>query len=261
MRHSIKEFAAICAQYLPLTEPIYEFGALQVAGQEDFADLRPLFPNKSFVGCDFRAGLGVDLVLDLREIALPDETAGSILSFDTLEHVENPFQAISEMYRVLKPGGLLVISSVMDFPIHDYPSDYWRYTPEAFKTILAPFPTMLVDYAGLDEFPHTVIGIGIKGEMLSLSTFQVALEEWKTRWHYEFNEKSYTKTLHEYQSLRQEYERVCVYVREVETAYQNAIAELDKISQERQKTSDYIKQIEINYQNSLIELNNLKKVR
>jgi hypothetical protein len=38
MRESIKEFVKICAETLPIIEPIYEFGSLQVPGQEGFAD-------------------------------------------------------------------------------------------------------------------------------------------------------------------------------------------------------------------------------
>jgi hypothetical protein len=46
MRESIKQFVEIVADMLPILEPIYEFGALQVPGQEGFADLRPIFAGK-----------------------------------------------------------------------------------------------------------------------------------------------------------------------------------------------------------------------
>lgn len=50
----VKEFVKIVAETMPITEPFFEFGSLQVAGQEDFADLRPFFPNREYVGCDIR---------------------------------------------------------------------------------------------------------------------------------------------------------------------------------------------------------------
>ncbi|MQY58055.1 MAG: hypothetical protein GH144_00405 [Clostridia bacterium] len=50
----VKQFVEIVAETMPITEPIFEFGSLQVPGQEGFADLRPLFPNKEYVGCDIR---------------------------------------------------------------------------------------------------------------------------------------------------------------------------------------------------------------
>lgn len=54
MRESIKEFAKITAETLPNYAPIYEFGSYQVPGQEELANLRPLFPDKEFVGADMR---------------------------------------------------------------------------------------------------------------------------------------------------------------------------------------------------------------
>ena len=56
MRESIKEFVKIVSETLPIPEPIFEFGSLQVPGQEGFADLRPIFPNKKYIGCDIREG-------------------------------------------------------------------------------------------------------------------------------------------------------------------------------------------------------------
>ncbi|WP_028546798.1 class I SAM-dependent methyltransferase [Paenibacillus taiwanensis] len=164
MRQIVKDFVAICAALLPIEEPVYEFGSYQVQGQEVLADLRPLFPDKTYVGCDMRPGPGVDRVLDLHNIDLPDATAGFVLSLDTLEHVEDPRLALQEIHRILKPDGIVIISSVMNFPIHDHPADYWRFTPQAFASILKPFDVVLTDYAGEELFPHTVVGIGIKGD-------------------------------------------------------------------------------------------------
>ena len=184
MRQSIKEFVKICAGILPISDPVYEFGSLQVQGQEGFANLRPLFPNKTFIGADMRPGPGVDLMLDLHRIDLPSEVAGCVLLMDTLEHVEFPNRAIAEVHRILKPDGLLIMSSVMNFPIHDYPSDFWRFTPSGFASLLGPFSSSFVDCAGSSDFPHTVVGIGAKGRILEdlNSDISTGLRHWKTRW-------------------------------------------------------------------------------
>jgi len=179
MRQTIKDLASIVASTLPIEEPVYEFGSLQVSGQEDFADLRPLFPRKEYVGVDMREGPGVDKLLNLREIDLPSESVGTVLCFDTLEHVEYPHRALGEIHGILKPDGIAVISSAMDFPIHDYPYDYWRFTPEAFKSILKPFSDSFVGFAGREDFPHAVIGIGFKGIVPQLSEFNKRYEEWQ----------------------------------------------------------------------------------
>ena len=51
----------------------------------------------------------------------------------------------------------------MNFPIHDYPSDYWRFTPEDFRFLLKTFETYEVEFDGDPAFPEGVYGFGIKG--------------------------------------------------------------------------------------------------
>lgn len=184
MRESIKEFAKLCAKTLPISDPVYEFGSLQVPGQENFADLRPFFSGKKFVGADMQEGPGVDVVLNLHQIDLPSESVGTVLILDTLEHVEYLRKAMEEAHRILKPNGMIIISSVMNFPIHDFPYDYWRFTPEAFKSLLKFFSSSIVDTSGESFFPHTVVGVGFKGLAPEKDTeeFKKRLKDWKKYW-------------------------------------------------------------------------------
>ncbi len=179
MRQNIKDFASIINTTFPIIEPIYEFGSLQVTTRKGFADLRPIFSNKEYIGCDMIECQGVDKILDLHAIDLPTESIGLVLCFDTLEHVERPRKALEEIHRILKPNGFAVISSVMNFPIHDYPNDYWRFTPEAFKSILKPFSSSYVGFQGNKNFPHTVVGVGFKGDMPSLVEFTKRYDKWR----------------------------------------------------------------------------------
>jgi SAM-dependent methyltransferase len=184
MRKSVREFVEICVGTLDLAEPVYEFGSYQIEGQAGFADLRPLFAGRRYVGCDCREGPGVDRVLDLHAIALPDATAGSVLCLETLEHVEFPRRAVAEMLRILKPGGLAIVSSTMYFPVHKHPHDYWRFTPDGFASLLREFGYSLVESAGWDDFPALVVGVGRKGAMPEGHAARIAeaIAAWKTRW-------------------------------------------------------------------------------
>ena len=195
MRQAVKDFALISARILPIAEPIYEFGSLRVPGQETFADLRPLFPGKEYVGADMRKGLGVDQILNVHDIDLPDDSVGTILCLDTLEHVEYPHRAMQEIYRVLKPDGIAVISSVMCFRIHDYPHDYWRFTPEAFKSLLKPFASTFVSFAGVETFPHTVVGIGFKGKSIPMPELSAAYGEWQKQHYRQHNISGFRRIL------------------------------------------------------------------
>lgn len=195
MRQSIMDLIKICCQTLPMNEPIYEFGSLQVPGQEGFADIRPLFPGKEFFGCDMRPGPGVDKTLDLHCIELQSQSVGTVMILDTLEHVEYPRKALEETYRILKTDGIVVLSSVMDFCIHGFPYDYWRFTPEAFRSLLRPFSDCFVGYAGNEWFPHTVIGIGVKSGSFPNETFIPLYDEWKKKCHYPYGKTLRTLAL------------------------------------------------------------------
>jgi len=183
----IHEFAQICSRDIPFQEPIHEFGAFQVPGQEAIAELRPLFPGKRFLGSDMRVGRGVELLLNLHNLGLADQSIGSAILLDTLEHVEYPHRAMEEVYRALKPGGIAIMSSVMQFPIHGFPDDYWRFTPSAFRSLIKPFTWSLVESAGEEDFPHTIVAIACKGQLptTTIATLQSNLRIWRERWYYQ----------------------------------------------------------------------------
>jgi SAM-dependent methyltransferase len=162
VRNNVKDFLAVLFKLTDCPEPIVEIGSFQVQGQEGYADMRPLFKGKVFIGCDMRRGPGVDQVEDVHALSFRDSEVGTVLLVDALEHIEDPLRAVHEIHRVLRPEGLLVLSSVMYFPIHDVPMDYWRFTPAAFLLLLRLFAKRSVFYQGNPLFPHTLFGVGWK---------------------------------------------------------------------------------------------------
>ncbi len=165
----IRRFVADLQRVEAMPGPVHDFGALQVEDDQD-GDLRPLFAGQEFVGVDMRPGPGVDVVGDLRELPLQDASVGTALCLDTLEHCEDPPQACRELARVTAPGGICVIASVMLFGIHAYPSDYFRFTPEAFRSMLGQgFDAVWAAGVGPPEFPSQVVGVGVKGRALDLA--------------------------------------------------------------------------------------------
>jgi SAM-dependent methyltransferase len=162
MRGNIREFVRVVAGAREIPEPIVEIGSLQVEGQIYDADLRPFFPGKQYLGCDMREGPGVDRIEDVHTLSFADSSVGTVLMLETLEHVENPFQALAEIFRVLKPEGIVVVSCCMDFPVHEHPADYWRLTPQGFDLLLRPFCPRRVYVQGNPRFPHSLAGMGTK---------------------------------------------------------------------------------------------------
>lgn len=156
MRPNIRAFLEVCAETLPSSGPVLEVGSFQVPGQAELIDLRSLFPGLEFVGTDMRDGPGVDRVEDVMDLTFPDDVFGTVVLADTLEHVENPERAIQEVRRVCLPDGIVIATSVMDFPIHGHPSDYWRFTPESFRRLARDFASVATFSSGPEDYPHTV---------------------------------------------------------------------------------------------------------
>jgi SAM-dependent methyltransferase len=163
MRYAALQFAHDVAENFTIAEPLVEIGSRAAEGQEEIADMRPIFGAKHHIGCDIQEGPGVDRIEDVHHLTFADDEVGTIICLETLEHVADPIRAVEEMHRVLRPGGVLAISSLMFFPIHEHPWDYWRFTPEGFEKLLEPFQTRLVLAHGWELMPEGVYGIGIKG--------------------------------------------------------------------------------------------------
>lgn len=180
MRDNVRNFIQDVSRLLVVQEPIVEIGSYQVPGQEGYADLKPFFPGKAFIGCDMRSGPGVDRVENVHNLTFPSASIGTVLTADTLEHVKHPYQALSEIHRVLSPTGMVVVVSVMNCEIHDYPNDYWRFTPQAFLALLGDFAYRLVGYQGFQIFPHTVLGLGFKS-VPDLAVLQLFAEYQRTQ--------------------------------------------------------------------------------
>jgi SAM-dependent methyltransferase len=60
-----------------------------------------------------------------------------VISKDTLEHFINPWMAVSEVYRILKEGGMFVVWVPFMHPFHE--TDYYRYSPLGLQYILRDF--------------------------------------------------------------------------------------------------------------------------
>ena len=85
-----------------------------------------------------------------------------MLCIETFEHVFEVRRAFDEVFRILKPGGLFVITSPLNFRIHGYPDDYWRMTPNCLRRMLEPYAAAADGLPGLSQVPALGDGPGVK---------------------------------------------------------------------------------------------------
>ncbi len=93
---------------------------------------------ETYVKTDIFPGPDVDVVADLH--CLPWAWTGRFHGFIAVavwEHLQRPWVAARETARVLAPGGLAYVCTHQCFPLHGYPSDYFRFSKEALALIFA----------------------------------------------------------------------------------------------------------------------------
>ncbi|MDD5041862.1 MAG: class I SAM-dependent methyltransferase [Candidatus Peribacteraceae bacterium] len=104
------------------------------------AGYRDLFPQTTTLDIAPREGTKVDIVADAHDLSqIPDASFDVVLCTEVLEHLHTPERAIAEFRRVLKPQGLLLLSTRFIFPLHDVPGDYYRYTKYGLRHLLKDF--------------------------------------------------------------------------------------------------------------------------
>lgn len=74
-----------------------------------------------------------DLHWDGTKIPLENNSVDSILATEFLEHYLDTKFIINEMYRVLRPNGVILFTVPFIWPLHEVPNDQYRFTPYSLK--------------------------------------------------------------------------------------------------------------------------------
>lgn len=92
----------------------------------------------SYTGCDIIQSDRelVDILCPATDIPLPDSSKDTVFTTQVIEHVADHMGLLSEAYRILKPGGHLILSGPMAWEHHEEPYDFFRFTKYGFEYIL-----------------------------------------------------------------------------------------------------------------------------
>lgn len=82
-----------------------------------------------------------DVIGDVTTFPFDPDSLDAVICTEVLEHVLNPFEAVSSIRRALKPGGLFIVTSPFIHPFHgtDQYNDYWRFTHQGWQVLLDSF--------------------------------------------------------------------------------------------------------------------------
>jgi SAM-dependent methyltransferase len=106
----------------------YVHGTVLDMGAGEVDRYSSLFRKGKYIRMDVRHSDTVDIVGNADAIPLDDESVDSVVCTQVFEHLKEPFAAAKEIYRVLRRGGVVLITVPQMNELHEEPHDYFRYT-------------------------------------------------------------------------------------------------------------------------------------
>ena len=160
MREAIVNYVRWVIEHYPYEEPVLD----TCAGWEPNF-YQPLFPGKKYIKQDVQDfnPACIDVICDIADMKpISNESIGLVLNLESLEHLPYPQKGIDEIHRVLRPNGLLILTTVMHFKIHRTPKDYWRFTPDGIELLLNRFRILDCTLEGSLKRPKGIWAIAQK---------------------------------------------------------------------------------------------------
>lgn len=137
---------------------------LDVGSADYNGTFRPLIEGRSwqYTGLDLEPGQNVDIVSrDPYCYPFLPRSFELVISGNTAHNVARPWLWVKELTRILKPGGLLVLVTVWQHGLNEYPQDYFRFMPDGLR-VLFDDTGQLTDYAIESDAEGNIVGSAFK---------------------------------------------------------------------------------------------------
>jgi SAM-dependent methyltransferase len=159
MRDPVRNYVKEMISKFPFEDPVLDCGA----GWEPNL-YQPLFPDRKYIKQDYQDydPPCIDVVCDICDMrTVEDNSIGLVLLLESLEHIEQPQKALDEIHRILRPNGLLILTTVLGMGIHRCPMDYWRFCPDGIEVLMRRY--QIIDFT-LEGDPFFPLGIWVTGQ-------------------------------------------------------------------------------------------------
>jgi SAM-dependent methyltransferase len=129
-REYLMEFVTRAAKSVPQGSLVLD------AGSSEAAPYRQCFQGHRYESADFAGEpKALTYVCDLTAIPVEPERYDMVVCTQVLEHVPRPEAVLVELYRVLKPGRQLWLSTPLFYEEHMQPYDFFRYTRFGLRSL------------------------------------------------------------------------------------------------------------------------------
>ena len=103
----------------------------------------------------------VDIVGSAYDTTLSSSSCDIILCTEVLEHLEEPQLALEEMSRILKDGGVVIVTVPFFWHLHEEPRDFFRYTCHGLRYLFERARFEVLEIRPLTGFLATFVQLGI----------------------------------------------------------------------------------------------------
>jgi SAM-dependent methyltransferase len=101
-----------------------------------------------WVESDVRLGERTNLLCDAHRVPFAENTFDGVVIQAVLEHVADPERCVSEIHRVLKPGGLVYAETAFMQQVHAGRHDFCRFTLVGHRRLFRAFEQITAGSAG-----------------------------------------------------------------------------------------------------------------
>ncbi len=117
------------------------------------------------VESDVSFGPRTQIVIDAHCIPYCDESFDCVIAQAVLEHVVDPQRCVEEIYRVLRPGGLVYAETAFMQQVHGGPYDFTRFTRSGHRRLFRHFSELA---SGMTGGPGTALAWSYQYLLLSI---------------------------------------------------------------------------------------------
>lgn len=141
---------------------------LVVGGGELGVGLEKLLDTQTIkiIETDVYFGPRTHLIADAHDLPFLDRSFDAVVIQAVLEHVLDPIRCVSEIYRVLKPEGIVYAESPFMYPVHLGAYDFMRFSLGAHRRLFRDFAELEGGVAG---GPGQALALSIRSFVLSFS--------------------------------------------------------------------------------------------
>lgn len=137
-----------------------------------------LFPNRVTLDVAARDGIPVDIIGDAHNLhQIQDGSFDVVLCTEVLEHLHTPEKALGELHRILKPGGLILLTTRFIYPLHDVPGDFYRYTKYGLRHLFRDW-----DIVELKEEADTIETLAVLYQRIGFQATTLGFRPFKFLW-------------------------------------------------------------------------------